>query len=174
LTELALIDQVKPRLGVFYSEANKDAEIQGMIDGAVAYFLGAGWAIDTSAPSALAVEAVVLYCKMAQSTDPAQLMNHPVLLSFVTQGRTQPSTVATPAATPPGGSYAAAQSVELECSTLEADIYYTLDGTDPTEESDLYSGAITIPAGATIVIKAKAFRYGWYDSAVMTETYVVS
>lgn len=82
---MALIDQVKPRLGVFYSEANKDAEIQGMIDGATAYFKGAGW--DISTPDALAVEAVVLYCKMAQSTDPAQLVNHPVLMSFIAQGR---------------------------------------------------------------------------------------
>lgn len=82
---MALLDQVKPRLGVFYSEANKDAEIQGMIDGATAYFKGAGW--DISTPDALAAEAVVLYCKMAQSTDPAQLINHPVLLSFITQGR---------------------------------------------------------------------------------------
>ena len=82
---MALIDDVKPRLGVYYSDANKDAEIQGMIDGATAYFRGAGW--DISTPDPLAVEAVVLYCKMAQSTDPAQLMNHPVLLSFIAQGR---------------------------------------------------------------------------------------
>lgn len=82
---MALIDQVKPRIGVYYSDANKDAEIQGMIDGATAYFKGAGW--DISTPDALTVEAVVLYCKMAQSTDPAQLVNHPVLLSFIAQGR---------------------------------------------------------------------------------------
>ena len=82
---MALLDDVKPRLGVYYSDANKDAEIQGMIDGATAYFRGAGW--DISTPDPLAVEAVVLYCKMAQSTDPAQLMNHPVLLSFIAQGR---------------------------------------------------------------------------------------
>jgi len=82
---MALIDDIKPRLGVFYSDANKDAEIQQMIDAATEYFKGAGW--DISTPSALAVEAVVLYCKMAQSTDPAQLTNHPVLLSFIAQGR---------------------------------------------------------------------------------------
>lgn len=82
---MALIDDVKPRLGVFYSEANKDAEIQGMIDAATEYFKGAGW--DIATPSALAVEAIVLYCKMAQSTDPAQLINHPVLLAFIAQGR---------------------------------------------------------------------------------------
>ena len=84
---MALIDTVKPRIGVFYSEATKNAEVQGIIDGAIAYFAGAGWAIDTAAPSPVAVEAVVLYCKMAQSTDPAALTNHPVLLSFIAQGR---------------------------------------------------------------------------------------
>lgn len=82
---MALIDTVKPRLGVFYSDAAKNAEIQSMIDGATLYFKGAGW--DISIPDALAVEAVVLYCKMAQSTDPSQLTNHPVLLSFIAQGR---------------------------------------------------------------------------------------
>lgn len=86
---MALIDQVKPRIGVFYSTSEKDAEVQGMIDGAVAYFSGAGWDIDSTSPSALAVEATVLYCKMAQSTDPAALTNHPVLISFLAQGRAE-------------------------------------------------------------------------------------
>lgn len=82
---MALIDDVKPRLGVFYSDANKDKDVQDMINGATAYFKGAGW--DISTPSPLAVEAVILYCKMAQSTDPSLLTNHPVLLSFIVQGR---------------------------------------------------------------------------------------
>lgn len=84
---MTLLNDVKPRLGVFYSEANKDNEIQSMIDGAIEYFKGAGWVIDPALPSDLAVEAVVLYCKMAQSTDPAQLINHPVLISFIAQSR---------------------------------------------------------------------------------------
>ena len=84
---MALLDLVKPRIGVFYSEANKDSEIQQMINGAIEYFKGAGWNISTLAPSQLSTEAIVLYCKMAQSTDPAQLTNHPVLLSFIAQGR---------------------------------------------------------------------------------------
>lgn len=84
---MALIDMVKPRIGVFYSDPNKNKEVQQMIDGAVTYFKGGGWVIDSASPSALAVEAVILYCKMAQSTDPSMLINHPVLLSFVAQGR---------------------------------------------------------------------------------------
>lgn len=84
---MALLDDVKPRLGVFYSDANKDNEIQGMINGALDFFSGAGWNIDPSAPTPLAIEAIILYCKMAQSTDPSQLTNHPVLISFIAQGR---------------------------------------------------------------------------------------
>lgn len=90
---MALIDTIKPRIGVFYSDTAKNTEVQSMIDGAVAYFEGAGWDIDPASPSALAVEAVVLYCKMAQSTDPAQLINHPVLISYIAQGRAADDTV---------------------------------------------------------------------------------
>lgn len=84
---MALLDKVKPRLGVFYSEANKDNEIESMIDGAIGYFKGAGWEIDPTSPTPLAIEAVTLYCKMAQSIDPSQLTNHPVLISMIAQGR---------------------------------------------------------------------------------------
>ena len=83
---MALIDSVKPRLGIYYSEANKNAEVQGMVDSATLYFKGGGWDIGL-APDALAIEALVLYCKMAQSTDPSQLINHPVLISFIAQNR---------------------------------------------------------------------------------------
>jgi len=86
---MTLLEKVKPRLGVFYSEANKDAEMQSMINGAIEYFKGAGWEIDPASPTPLAVEAVVLYCKMAQSTDPSQLTNHPVLISMIAQGRSE-------------------------------------------------------------------------------------
>lgn len=82
---MELIEKVKPRLGIFYSDAAKDLEIEGMIEGATAYFKAAGWTMFDEHP--LAVEAVVLYCKMAQSTDPQLLTNHPVLLSFIAQGR---------------------------------------------------------------------------------------
>lgn len=84
---MALIDDVKRRLGVFYSEANKDLEIQGMINGALEYFEGAGWVIDSSSPTNLAIEAITLYCKMAHPTSAFQLTNHPVLTSMIAQGR---------------------------------------------------------------------------------------
>lgn len=84
---MTLLEKVKPRIGIFYSEETKDNEVQSMINGCLQYFKGAGWVIDPAAPSDLAVEAVTLYCKMAQSTDPSTLVNHPVLISFVIQAR---------------------------------------------------------------------------------------
>lgn len=84
---MTLLEKVKPRIGVFYSEENKDNEIQSMIDGALEYFKGAGWTIDPSSPTNLAVEAITLYCKMASPTSAFQLTNHPVLTSMIAQGR---------------------------------------------------------------------------------------
>ena len=84
---MALLEKVKPGIGVFYSDFRKDEEVQQMIDGAVAFFQGAGWEIDPSLPTPLAVEAVTLYCKMRQSTDPAQLTAHPVLIAYIAQAR---------------------------------------------------------------------------------------
>ena len=83
---MSLLSEVKVRLGIFYSDDTKDAEIQSMIDGAIDYFRAAGWDVGES-QDARGREAIVLYCKMAQSTDPSQLTNHPVLISMIAQGR---------------------------------------------------------------------------------------
>lgn len=90
---MTLLDTVKTRLGVFYSETNKDTEIQGMIDSAIAYLNGAGWNISALDISPTGIEAVVLFCKMAQSTDTADFVNHPVLISFIAQGRAEGAAV---------------------------------------------------------------------------------
>lgn len=168
---MSLLSTVKPRIGIYYSEANKDAEVQTMIDGAIAYFAEAGWKIDPSAPTATAIEAIVLYCKMAQSTDPAQLTNHPVMLSMIAQGRVNPLTCVTPTADPDGGIYAAVQTVTMETTTPDATILYTLDGAEPNDDSTIYVGPITI--SQTTTVKAMARATAHYDSAVMTKTYTV-
>ncbi len=167
---MALIDAVKPRIGIFYSDENKDIEVQSMIDGAKQYFKNSGWEIDET--DQVAIEAVILYCKMAQSTDPSQFTNHPVLLSFIAQGRANVPTVATPTAAPVGGSYTGAKTVTLECATSYTKIYYTKDGTVPTEESTLYSSSIVI--NDTTILKAIGIRYGYYDSEIMTEAYNIA
>lgn len=82
---MSLLERVKPRLGIFYSSDEKDEEVTGMINAAQAFLKNAGW--DMTEPNDLYVEAIVLFCKMAQSTDPALFTNHPVLISFIAQGR---------------------------------------------------------------------------------------
>ncbi|OUO93580.1 chitobiase/beta-hexosaminidase C-terminal domain-containing protein [Cloacibacillus sp. An23] len=79
--------------------------------------------------------------------------------------------VAAPVATPAGGEYTEAQTVTLTAEDETAAIYYTTDGTDPTEASTLYSGAITIDN--TTTLKAIAAVNGAY-SAPLTEVYTIT
>lgn len=49
--------------------------------------------------------------------------------------------------------------VAIACNVAGAVIYYTLDGSDPTEESELYSGPFTVESQSETV-KARAFLAG--------------
>ena len=62
------------------------------------------------------------------------------------------------------------QPITLSCVTDGAEIRYTLDGSEPTEQSALYEGPIAISASATI--KARAFMAGMESSEVVAATYV--
>ena len=54
------------------------------------------------------------------------------------------------------GVFETAQSVSLSCTTEGAEIFYTLDGTDPTASSTKYTAAISI--SETTTIKAVAIK----------------
>lgn len=84
------IDLVRQRLGIFYSEPAKDAELTQLIEGAVAIMKDSGWdevelIADELSPQA--VEAMVLYAKMAINTDPGELSIHPVWISLLAAAR---------------------------------------------------------------------------------------
>jgi len=81
-------------------------------------------------------------------------------------------TVATPTATPQGGTFTTAQSVTLATPTAGASIYYTVDDTAPTTNSTLYSSAI--PLSATTTLKAIAVKNGMNNSGIMTEQYTIN
>ncbi|HPX16196.1 MAG TPA: chitobiase/beta-hexosaminidase C-terminal domain-containing protein, partial [Petrotogaceae bacterium] len=55
-----------------------------------------------------------------------------------------PLKVKTPVVTPVGGVYTTAQNVSITCETPGAEIRYTLDGSQPSLSSTLYTGAINI------------------------------
>jgi formylglycine-generating enzyme len=78
--------------------------------------------------------------------------------------------VATPVFDLPGGFYTEEQSVTITCDTNEALIYYTEDGTEPTEGSSLYQEPISITWNTTL--KARAFKQGWMPSEIVSEEYI--
>ncbi len=78
-------------------------------------------------------------------------------------------TVATPTFAPPAGNIDAAQTIEILCATDGVDIYYTIDNSEPTTSSTLYTTPITLVA--TTTIKAKAFKTDWLPSATNSATY---
>jgi len=76
--------------------------------------------------------------------------------------------VEAPIFTPEAGTYTEAQSVTIACATDGVTIYYTTDGTEPTNASTQYTGAISV--SQTTTIKAIAIK-GETQSVVATATY---
>jgi hypothetical protein len=81
-------------------------------------------------------------------------------------------TVATPVITPNGGSYTGSVSVTLTTATPGATLRYTLDGTDPSAASPVYSTALILTTSTTV--KARGFKAGLTDSAVATAAFTVT
>ena len=77
--------------------------------------------------------------------------------------------VATPTFNPPAGTYSSPQSVTISCATQGATIYYTLDGTTPSNKKTLYTGPITVDHDVTI--KAIAYHSPMTASDVGTAAY---
>jgi hypothetical protein len=79
--------------------------------------------------------------------------------------------VANPVGDPAPATYNSIQSVRLLTIPADAQIYFTIDGSDPSTSASrsLYSGGITV--GASVVIKALATRGDYVDSEVVTFEY---
>lgn len=67
-----------------------------------------------------------------------------------------------PTVSPASGSYGTGQTIALTTTTPSTTLRYTLDGTEPTASSSLYSTPFT--NDVTRTIKVRAFRSGWTDS----------
>ncbi len=78
---------------------------------------------------------------------------------------------ASPKATTTPGSYDAVQTVSLECDTADAQIYYTMDGTEPTQSSAQYTGPVMVDK--TGMIRARAYKDGFLPSVIQTQTYFI-
>lgn len=80
-------------------------------------------------------------------------------------------TVAAPSASIAQGKVFKGTAVELTCSTPDASIYYTLDGSDPTVQSRPYVAPIVLSSDVTI--KAIAVADKMFDSSIATYEYKV-
>ena len=80
------------------------------------------------------------------------------------------SSVETPVVTPSGGFYFEAPMVEISCESVGAEIYYTLDGSTPDNNSIHYTGPFTFTS--TTMVKAIAY-VGNEPSNVATVTYTL-
>ena len=79
------------------------------------------------------------------------------------------SACATPTFSVDEGYYSSTQNVEITCATEGATIHYTLNGSEPTENSTTYSSAIAI--SETTTIKAIAVKENYTNSSVASATY---
>jgi len=82
-----------------------------------------------------------------------------------------PAPTATPVISPASGSYSGTQMATISDSSKGAAIYYTMDGTAPTNASDVYSGPVAI--SATTTLQAIAIAPGLGQSGVASATYTI-
>ncbi len=92
-----------------------------------------------------------------------------------TPGKPNPSTGYNGFLDPPifshlSGFYANSQTISLSTSSAQAKIYYTFDGSDPTEQSTLYTAPITITSNTPL--RSRSYLDGWMPSKVESQTYL--
>ena len=83
-----------------------------------------------------------------------------------------PAQAAIPAFSVQAGTYDSPQSVMLSDATAGATIYYTMDGTPPTESSPQYAGSIAV--NSTQVIEAIAVAGGKAPSSIAAAHYTIA
>jgi Chitobiase/beta-hexosaminidase C-terminal domain len=79
---------------------------------------------------------------------------------------------ATPVISPAGGTFDSAQTVTISDATSGAQIFYTLDGSTPSNTSTPYSGTVTVSKSATL--NAIAFAPNHSPSAVATAAFSIT
>jgi len=79
------------------------------------------------------------------------------------------SVVDPPVFSPEGGNYSEPVAVTITCTTGGAKIYYTTNGTEPTESSTLFTTPFTITE--TTTVKARAFHPDFTPSIIVSATY---
>jgi len=71
--------------------------------------------------------------------------------------------------TPRTSTFLVSQEITITSTPDNASIYYTTDGSEPTQESTLYTEPFTITDSTTI--KARGYANGWANSRVLIKNY---
>jgi hypothetical protein len=80
-------------------------------------------------------------------------------------------TVSAPSITPAGGVFTSPVTVNIQAVPADADIYYSLNGTEPDTSSLRYTGSFVLQAGG--VVKARAYMPGYNESPIATATFTI-
>jgi len=106
------------------------------------------------------------YIKVQKFSNNATIPAYTLLLN--TSGINQ---VTTPAVTPRGGTYKTRMTVSLVTATVGSVIYYTTDGTDPTQYCQRYTAPMTFTKSTAL--KAIAYKNGYRVNTIAKEDYVI-
>jgi len=80
-----------------------------------------------------------------------------------------------PVISPASGTHVAPMAISITCATADVDLRYTLDGTEPTESSELYLAPFDVgEQGTSITLMAKAFHDTLDPSYVASADYAFS
>lgn len=133
------------------------------VTGAEYSFDGTTWSAENRKTDCLPDTAYTGYIRFAETDD-----LNPGPAASVTK-RTGKISAQAPVANPAGKTFQGTLNVTLTTATKDAKIFYTLDGTTPTESSSRYTGPITVSDSVTL--KAIAVKTNLETSPVLTEVY---
>jgi len=90
----------------------------------------------------------------------------------MTEGR--PGYAPEVSASPEGAMTASAVNVSLSSTEPTAEIRYSIDCTEPDEQSPLYVGAIGSASQGATILRARSFQAGLWPGPISTNTYLVN
>lgn len=91
--------------------------------------------------------------------------------AFANATFTKAAQVNTPIISPSTGTYINYKDITINCATTGAEIFYTLDNTEPTIASTKYTGTFAITSTKTI--KAIAIKSGMVDSEISSANIII-